>query len=395
MTTYLSLGERLAPTLRDSSARLPIVIGGCGSGRTSLLLCLRNLLGGARVCQYVDFERIVSTPERFVQALVSRSPFAAEGITRVSLPHAPREAFDTAVRFFTNARTPDGRPATFLVDELLELRTFESFPGLRAVLDDLLRTVAHGLNKFVFTTRFVARARRLLRHFDEVELVPMPPLSADLIGAELQADGEPGQEAAELAHDIHTLCDGRPAYVEALKHALQQMRGTDPISALVALVEPGGELHSRLRFSYELRLHRARGYGALKAILDVLAQQEPLTLTEIAQRLHRTPGSTKDYLSWLEDVDLLCTTRKRYTFADPLLRPWVRVNNQPDIPTSQEIAHEVQQYALARLTHFPRPTSLVAPAAPAAAGHSRTPPEEVLEQPVGVRAPSGSIIDFD
>lgn len=390
MTTYLSLGERLAPTLRDSSARLPIVTGGCGSGRTSLLLCLRNLLGGVRVCQYVDFERVISTPERFVQALVSRSPFVAEGITRVSLPHAPREAFETAVRFFTDARTPDGRPATFLVDELLELRTFESFPGLRAVLDDLLRSVAHGLNKFVFTTRFGARARRLLRHLDEVELVPMPPLSADLIGAELEANGEPGQEAAELAHDIHTLCDGRPAYVAALKHALQRMQGTDPISALVALVEPGGELHARLRFSYELRLHRARGYGALKAILDILAQQEPLTLTEIAHRLHRTPGSTKDYLSWLEDVDLLCAKRKRYTFADPLLRPWVRVNNQPDAPTSQEIAQEVQQYALARLTHFPRPTPAASPPAPS----PPTPPEAVLEQPVGVRS-SGNIIDFD
>ena len=41
------------------------------------------------------------------------------------------------------------------------------------------------------------------------------------------------------------------------------------------------------------------------AALEVLAQEEPLTLTEIAQRLRRTPGSTKDYLSWLEDVDLI------------------------------------------------------------------------------------------
>jgi hypothetical protein len=55
----------------------------------------------------------------------------------------------------------------------------------------------------------------------------------------------------------------------------------------------------------------------------VLAQEEPLTLTEIAQRLHRTPGSTKDYLSWLEDVDLIVSRQKRYSFADPMLRLWV------------------------------------------------------------------------
>ena len=97
-------------------------------------------------------------------------------------------------------------------------------------------------------------------------------------------------------------------------------RGGDPISALTALLTAEGALASWCAHRYELRLHRARGYGALKAILEILAEEEPLTLTEIAQRLHRTPGSTKDYLSWLEDVDLVVSRQKRYSFADPLLR---------------------------------------------------------------------------
>jgi hypothetical protein len=103
------------------------------------------------------------------------------------------------------------------------------------------------------------------------------------------------------------------------------------------------------RFRYELRLHRARGYGALKAILDVLADEEPLTLTEISQRLHRTPGSTKDYLSWLEDVDLVTSRQKRYSFADPLLRLWVRLNCRPVPPAVEDVSREVQRYALARV----------------------------------------------
>ena len=36
------------------------------------------------------------------------------------------------------ARAPGAVPATFLLDEFLELRTFESFPGLRSVLRDLV-----------------------------------------------------------------------------------------------------------------------------------------------------------------------------------------------------------------------------------------------------------------
>ena len=63
-----------------------------------------------------------------------------------------------------------------------------------------------------------------------------------------------------------------------------------------------------------------------RPFLEVLADQEPLTLTEIALRLCRTPGSTKDYLSWLEDVDLITSRQKRYSFSDPLLRVWVRLH---------------------------------------------------------------------
>jgi hypothetical protein len=125
----------------------------------------------------------------------------------------------------------------------------------------------------------------------------------------------------------------------------------DPLGALASLLAPGGQLAQTCRFCYELRLHRARGYGALKAILDVLAQEEPLTLTEIALRLRRTPGSTKDYLSWLEDVDLIVSRNKRYSFADPMLRLWVRLHCRPVPPGDDEVGRELHAYAQARLPH--------------------------------------------
>ena len=128
----------------------------------------------------------------------------------------------------------------------------------------------------------------------------------------------------------------------------------------------GSALERRLRLSYEVRLQRARGYGALRAILDVLAEQQPLTLTHIAQRLHRTPGSTKDYLSWMLDVDLLTVDRKRYTVTDPLLRLWVRLNNGADVPTDAQVARETQRYASERLAALPEaPVSVGRPASSA------------------------------
>ena len=116
-----------------------------------------------------------------------------------------------------------------------------------------------------------------------------------------------------------------------------------------------GVLFATCRFCYELRLHRARGYGALKAILEVLAAEEPLTLTEIAHRLRRTPGSTKDYLSWLEDVDLVESRQKRYRFTDPLLRLWVRLHCRPAPVGEEELAREVHAYAAARLPQTAAP----------------------------------------
>ena len=81
----------------------------------------------------------------------------------------------------------------------------------------------------------------------------------------------------------------------------------------------------------------------------MLAEEEPLTLTEIALRLRRTPGSTKDYLSWLEDVDLIVSRQKRYSFADPMLRLWVRLHCRPAPPADDDIAREVHAYVMSRL----------------------------------------------
>ena len=149
----------------------------------------------------------------------------------------------------------------------------------------------------------------------------------------------------------------------------------DPVAALAALLAPDGRLYAACRYAYELRLHRARGYGALKAILAVLADEEPLTLTEIAHRLRRTPGSTKDYLSWLEDVDLVAVREKKYRFADPILRLWVRLHCRPAPPADEDISREVHAYALARLPRGapPTPEPALAMAGAPADGEDRKP----------------------
>jgi len=379
LTLRTTLLRRITAALDANPSRIPVLVGGCGSGKTTTLNQLRDRIGRT-AAQYIDVERTATTPERFLRAIASVTPFPNADASSPGEAGA-RPAFDETLAFFGRARTAASEPATFLLDEFLELRTFESFPGLRRVLHDLVDGLATSGNRFVLTSRYVARATRLLRDRSaRFEIIPMPALTAedthDILGpptlstmsATSTASGG-AEDADYLARTVQILSDGRPSYVRALadelmmrEHGLTGSGGpgrpggsgaADPISALVSLLAPDGRLAKECGFSYELRLHRARGYGALKAILEILGDEEGLTLTEISHRLQRTPGSTKDYLSWLEDVDLVTSRSKRYSFTDPLLRVWVRLHCRATAPSEDDLAREVHRYALPRLPPQP------------------------------------------
>src|SRR5215831_9610400 len=377
LTPRTNLTRRVLAALDASPSRIPVLVGGCG--RTTLLQQLKDRLGRTGAL-YLDIERSATTPERFLKAVVGTSPFPVSQ----SAPASARAAFDATLEFLTKAKNGSGEPVTILLDEFLELRTFESFPGLRRVLYELVDGLSASGNRFVLTSRYVARTLRLLRDKSaRFEVIHMPSMTAeDTLDILARAAGKPidaslgaAQDADYLARTVQALSEGRPAYVRALAEELAVMReqssgpsAGDPIGALAALMSAEGRLARLCHFTYELRLHRARGYGALKAILEILGEEEGLTLTEISHRMERTPGSTKDYLSWLEDVDLVVSNQKRYSFVDPLLRVWVRLHCRATAPTDDDLAREVHRYALPRLPQVterpaePKPTPQKEPA---------------------------------
>jgi hypothetical protein len=388
LTARHTLARRVTAALDASPSRIPVLLGGCGSGRTTILQQLRDRLGRT-AAQYIDVERTATTPERWLRAVAAASPFPTEDHSRTGV----RESFDAALTFLAAARTPAGEPATFLLDEFLELRTFESFPGLRRVIHEFADAIAASGNRFVLTSRYTARSLRVLRdRTARFEIIQMPPLSSDetldILGPASSPSGDP-QESDHLAQTVRALSSGRPMYAAAIVDELTLMRehggpgSADAISALAALMAPSGRVARQCCFCYELRLHRARGYGALKAILEILADEERLTLTEISHRLQRTPGSTKDYLSWLEDVDLVTSDHKRYSFTDPLLRVWVRLHCHATAPSEDDLAREVHRYALPRMPPIPE--------------RKETPKPQPEKEPAFAMAgsPSSGIIEID
>src|SRR5215204_6429309 len=205
-----------AGSTNSQPGRIPVVLGGCGTGRTSLVLRLRDLLG-RNAAHYVDIEKIATTPERFLKALRDSSPFPTQPPQVASgSDRGPRESFSAALAFLSQARGTTGGPVTFLLDEFLELRTFESFPGLRLVLRDLLAALAVSPNRFVLTSRYTARAHRLLRDAPpRFEIMAVTPLSASEVRATLPAgmdartssfkDDDEEHAREDLARLVHAL----------------------------------------------------------------------------------------------------------------------------------------------------------------------------------------------
>src|SRR4030042_5744381 len=93
---------------------------------------------------------------------VARSALERRILSAVNGPAPPRAASGATPPSFPAVRAAGGERAAILLDEALELRTFESFPGLRHVMQELLAGLAAAGNRFVLSTRYLRRAGRAL-----------------------------------------------------------------------------------------------------------------------------------------------------------------------------------------------------------------------------------------
>src|SRR5213083_1432536 len=110
LTARTTLVRRVTAAVDQSPSRIPVLLGGCGSGRTTVLQQLRDRLGRG-AAQYIDVERTATTPERFLRAVTAVSPFP---VTDPSTPGpvGARAAFDATLAFFGRARTAANEPST-------------------------------------------------------------------------------------------------------------------------------------------------------------------------------------------------------------------------------------------------------------------------------------------
>src|SRR6516165_8259993 len=102
VTPRSNLTRRLMAALDATPSRIPVLLGGCGSGRTTVLHQLRERLGRT-AAQYIDVERTATTPERFLRAVTATSPFPVADAS--AAPSGARAAFEATLNFLSRART--------------------------------------------------------------------------------------------------------------------------------------------------------------------------------------------------------------------------------------------------------------------------------------------------
>jgi AAA+ ATPase superfamily predicted ATPase len=339
------------------------------------LLCqehMRQLSVQGRVLPvYMNLEGIGASPELFVQRYVGLTCFwaiargegsvepymraidllqtPAAGITvaleaiRFMVDSLGREASDPGALLHLAFDFPDrlaaalGQPIMCFLDEFTELSSLSRFPQVGNPYK-IFRSVIqqHSHVGYVVTGSAITAMEQMVRDhesplFLQLRAVELPPLTAEdtqtlttkIIGQSLNSAAQAG---------VYTYTNGHPFYVTALAERLRELSSDEPnlitanqVAQAFVLETLGarGQIYNYCRYLYDISLQKARGYASLKALLQVLAEEDGLTLTEAARRVHRRPSSVQDYLRWLIDVDLLVFKDQRYFYRDTVLRYWV------------------------------------------------------------------------
>jgi len=242
-----------------------------------------------------------------------------------------------ALHFPRAAASILGKRVVLICDEFQEIRTLENYPNGRNVLalfrselqlQSEVQYILAGSAISVLAGLFSNPNSPLFAQFtrmtiDSFEREGTRELVNKILAEPLDADFYPL---------IHSLTGGNPFYITAVARQLgylidviQRPTSSDLIKQafLIETLSPGGRIYDFCQYIYDLSLQKAKGYGALKSVLQILSQEEGLTASQMAQQLRVTSATASDYLRWLCEVDLLIEKEKKYYYYDAVLRFWV------------------------------------------------------------------------
>jgi AAA+ ATPase superfamily predicted ATPase len=319
---------------------------------------------------YVDFEEICSSPETFALRYVGHvsywyqtrgretiRPFLSLNSLLLHGPDPVKGSLEALANELAKAR-PDrgfllhlafdfaeelahkaGVRFLMMLDEFQTIHALANFPEAKDIVAVFRAHLErHSLCSYVIAGSAISVLERMLAHtsplfaqFERLMLAPLSKEDTQELMVKLLTDESMGDMPATGA-EVHRLTGGHPFYIEALARRLRTWRLLRDVPLTPATVKeafvwetlsPEGRIYDFCRYIYDVSIQRARGYGALIAILQLLAEEEGLTIAEIARRQKVTAATARDYLRWLKEVDLIAEREGRHFYCDPVLRFWV------------------------------------------------------------------------
>ena len=314
---------------------------------------------------YMDFEELVTSPELFSRRYVGLTTFwaltqgagdidafltpnallagPAAGLRCVAQTLAALESAhdDGAVQLALAFDFPEKLAQELdcrlllLLDEFTELTVLANYPSVRRPLH-LFRAAMqrHGRLGYVIAASAISAMQEMVQEgrsplFLQFEAVEVTRFSLDATAelAERILDGTP---APGVDRRLQQLSGGHPFYIHAITARLadqdrsaHELEPEDVSQAFVtAALSRSGQIYNYCRYLFDVSLRQARGYGILKAILQALAEEDELTLSDVARRIRKSAPATRGYLRALQEVDLVIESDGTYRYRDPVLRYW-------------------------------------------------------------------------
>jgi AAA+ ATPase superfamily predicted ATPase/DNA-binding Lrp family transcriptional regulator len=223
-----------------------------------------------------------------------------------------------------------------LLDEFTELSLLGRYAGVgnpvstfRAALQQYTRVSCVITSSAISTMMAMIEESTspLFMQFRPLRLLPFGKRTTTELARKL-ADLDDG--ACALLYD---LTGGHPFYItviteraEAMARRLQRTLINTMLirqAFFLEVLSPQGVLYNYCRYLYEISLERAKGSAALKTILQLLAVEGEMHLSEIARRVRRSASATRENLKRLMEVDVITQAGRDFVYTDPVLRCWV------------------------------------------------------------------------
>ncbi len=256
------------------------------------------------------------------------------GQARVNRTDLLRAAFDFPERLAQATK----KKWVIVLDEFQSLQVLRNFKGVHdpialfrahlerqsACLYLLAGSAISALNRLV-----TDKQSPIFLQFQKLSLRSFKPEDSYQLSAKLLPRARRDKESQE---QIHRLSQGNPFYILQICQRLLQLEMLHdmPLSPetvkqafLIETLSSQGRIYDYCRYIYDISLERAKGFGALKSILHLLAEEEGLHLAEIARRMKVAPPTASEYLRALIEVDLIVERRKRYFFEDAVFKYWL------------------------------------------------------------------------